>query len=226
MINKYRLEIILFVSGAVVMALALIGSRIVTPYFGASIHVWTILTGTILASLSLGYAAGGRLADRTPESGIFSQLILLAALLIGAASLFKEPLLGEIQRRIVDIRIAAGAAAVLLLAPASVLLGMMTPYGARLKIKAVEQSGATVGRLHAFSTLGGIGGTFLAGFFLIPFLGSGNLLRLLALVLLLTSILACEAKTSRFHRAVGAILVLGLPVVLVAGRSGLQPAYR
>jgi hypothetical protein len=50
-------------------------------------------------------------------------------------------------------------------------------------------SGRTVGRLYALSTLGSISGTFAAGFWLIPTVGSTRLAMLLALVLLLNSVL-------------------------------------
>ncbi len=47
--------LILFVTGFVTMAFELIGSRLLTPYFGVSIIVWSALIGIILAGLSFGY---------------------------------------------------------------------------------------------------------------------------------------------------------------------------
>ena len=58
--RKYKLEIVAFIGGAVVMILELVGSRILAPYLGTSIIVWTSLIGIILASLSLGYFWGGK----------------------------------------------------------------------------------------------------------------------------------------------------------------------
>lgn len=62
--RKFSLEIIVFITGAVVMILELVGSRIIAPYAGTSIIVWTSLIGIILGSLSIGYNWGGRLADK------------------------------------------------------------------------------------------------------------------------------------------------------------------
>ena len=62
--KKYILEIILFVSGAVGMIFELAGSRVLAPYLGTSLPVWTGLIGIILGSLSLGYFLGGKLADK------------------------------------------------------------------------------------------------------------------------------------------------------------------
>ena len=65
--NKYILEIIVFLCGAAVMTIELVGSRVLAPYVGASIFVWTSLIGVILGSLSLGYWYGGKLSDRYPN---------------------------------------------------------------------------------------------------------------------------------------------------------------
>ena len=61
---RYILEMTVFVCGAVVMIYEIIGSRIVSPFIGTSVYVWTSLIGVILASLSLGYWLGGSAADR------------------------------------------------------------------------------------------------------------------------------------------------------------------
>ncbi len=42
------LEVIVFICGAVVMILEMVGSRILAPYVGTSIVVWTSLIGVIL----------------------------------------------------------------------------------------------------------------------------------------------------------------------------------
>ena len=55
---KIGLHIIAFITGAIVMSLEMIGSRILSPYFGSSINTWTILIGVVLGSLSIGYWYG------------------------------------------------------------------------------------------------------------------------------------------------------------------------
>ena len=56
-----------FFAGAVLMALELLGSRILAPTLGSSIFVWGSLIGVVLAALSAGYALGGAAADRWPS---------------------------------------------------------------------------------------------------------------------------------------------------------------
>ena len=45
-----------------ILALELLASRILTPYFGVSLYIWTGILSITLVALALGYWAGGRLA--------------------------------------------------------------------------------------------------------------------------------------------------------------------
>ncbi len=171
------------------MILELVGSRVLAPYLGTSIFVWTSVIGIILGSLSLGYWWGGKIADRKPDIKFFSFIILLSAIFTGIIVLIKEPILIFIQN-ISDIRIGAVIATIFLFTPASILLGMVSPYAARLKMQSVNTSGAIVGKISAVSTIGSIIGTFLAGFFLVAHFGSTKIIILLAIILVLTSALA------------------------------------
>lgn len=54
----WKLKILTFTSGAIVMALEIATSRILTPVFGSTIYTWGSLIGVILSGLSLGYFFG------------------------------------------------------------------------------------------------------------------------------------------------------------------------
>ena len=62
-----KLKFDVFICGAVVMSLEILGSRLLAPFFGNTIFVWGSLIGVVLASLSLGYFLGGRIADIRPS---------------------------------------------------------------------------------------------------------------------------------------------------------------
>ena len=90
----WQLAILAFGSGAVVMSLEIIASRILTPVFGSSTYTWGALIGVVLTGLSLGYYLGGKTADRNPRfekicsivftGGIYIVFIpFLAPLIIG-----------------------------------------------------------------------------------------------------------------------------------------------
>lgn len=187
--KKYILEISVFICGAVVMVFELVGSRVLGPFFGTSIFVWTSLIGIILGSLSLGYYFGGKIADKNPSFSNLSLIVFLSAIFIGLTVLIKEPLLLILQNSSLNIKTGSVLASLILFLPTSVLLGMVSPYSAKLKINSLDTSGSTIGTLYALSTAGSIFGTFLAGFYLIPQFGTNKMLLILVFVLIIVSIL-------------------------------------
>src|SRR3989344_7172101 len=168
------LELIVFVSGTVVMVLELIGSRILAPYLGTSIFVWTSLIGIILAALSGGYYLGGKFSRENPTISFLTTVLFIASLSVVLLVLVKDLILYYVM----GLGVAAGSvvATIILFMPSSILLGMVSPYAIRLKTKQVESVGGVSGNLYALSTIGSIFGTFLAGFYLIPHFSSTQIL--------------------------------------------------
>jgi spermidine synthase len=198
MINRFRdnflLETVVFVSGALVMIYEIIGSRILAPFIGTSTYIWTSLIGVILGSLSLGYWFGGKTADRNPKLRVLSVVMFFGGAILSTTILVQNIVLSIIGSSTVRLEIKAIIAALILFAPASVLFGFVTPYAVRLKMQTVENAGKTVGRLYALSTVGSIFGTFLAGFFLLPFVGSIRTMYLLAGLMFGLSLLLAPFK--------------------------------
>jgi predicted membrane-bound spermidine synthase len=187
--RKFFLEIIVFICGAVVMAFEIIGSRMLGPYVGTSIFVWTGIIGVILLCLSLGYYYGGKIADKKPDFKLLAMIILFAGLFIGISTLIKDGLFSMLLNVFSNVKLISLLASFILFSIPSVLLGMVSPFAARLKIKTLDKSGSAVGNLYAISTLGSITGTFLAGFYLIPSFGVTSILYLLAIILVLSALL-------------------------------------
>ena len=206
----YTLELTVFVCGALVMVYEIIGSRLLSPYLGASTYVWTSLIGVILGALSLGYWLGGKIADKKPDLKVLASVIFLAGGTVSATILLKDLILSFVTQMPFGLEIKSVAAALLLFAPASVLLGFVTPYAVKLKMSALEDSGKTVGRLYALSTVGSIFGTFLAGFFLIPFIGSEKTLYLIGATLIGLSILLAPFALTTKNITVLILFALGI----------------
>ena len=216
---RFALELAVFICGALVMVYEIIGSRIVSPFIGTSTYVWTSLIGVILAALSLGYWIGGRMADRRPDIRVLAGAIFFAGGAVSLTILIKDVVLSMIASAGGPLELKSVAAAALLFAPASVLLGFVTPYAVKLRTLSLEDSGKTVGRLYALSTVGSIAGTFAAGFLLIPFLGSTRTLYLIAALLFAVSLVLVPFAFNRAN-----FMVLTLFVFAVAG-SELSTYY-
>src|SRR5262245_57327626 len=72
---------ILFISGGAVLALELLASRVMTPYFGVSLYIWTGILSITLVALALGYWGGGRIAGGRGVAGNGARLAQLYALM-------------------------------------------------------------------------------------------------------------------------------------------------
>jgi len=214
--KKLLLPLIVFVTGAVTMIFELAGSRILGPYLGTSLVVWTALIGIIMACLSLGYSLGGVVADRRPDTRLLSWILLLSGASVVFTHLAHDYLLRILIRYVADFRLRSVLASLALFGPAGCFMGMVLPFTVRLKLLGVGSSGTTVGSLYALSTAGSITGTAAAGFYLLPRLGSSSNLLLCAGFLSLLS-LAVFLKEKRLFGSLAAAVFI-LLVLLVSYR--------
>ena len=155
-----RLQAASFFCGAAVMVLELTGSRLVAPFLGTSLVVWTALIGVMMTSLCAGNWLGGCLADRRPEARLLGRILLLAAAILGATAFASNAILTALLRRSFNLYLTSVAAALAIFTPTTLLLGMTSPFIARLALRDVASSGGTVGRLSALNAAGSILGTF------------------------------------------------------------------
>jgi spermidine synthase len=187
--SNRKLFLGVFLTGWSVMVLELLGTRVVAPYMGSSLYVWTALIGVILGFLSLGYYLGGEWSQRGASYSRLASLVLYASAWVFMIALAKEILLQVLVATVASGYVQAVVAAAVLFGVPAFLLGAVSPYAARLLITSVNSSGREVGRLYAVSTLGSIVGTFAAGFWLVPNFGHLSILYLVVLTLVLVSLL-------------------------------------
>ncbi len=182
-----RYELIAFITGFVLMAYELVASRILAPTIGTSIYVWTSVIGVMIAALALGYAVGGWLADQRGKRHDVVWLLLAAALCVLITGIFYVGTLESVTWVAKDPRIQGVIAATVLFAPASFIMGTISPYLAKLRINSLHTTGRSVALLSACNSLGGISGTFSAGFVFFSYLGLRQTLFLLTITLLASS---------------------------------------
>ncbi|HXF81833.1 MAG TPA: fused MFS/spermidine synthase [bacterium] len=209
------LPLAVVVSGAVLLALEITASRVVAPVLGNSIYVWGALIGVFLAALAVGYAVGGRVADRFPTPGVFAALAVLAGLAIAPIPLFAPALLEAVQRAGLGPRAGPLAATAALFFPPAVALGMISPFAVRLGARTMATLGNVAGSLYALSTLGSIGGTLLAAFLLLDWMSARTIVVGLGLVMLaLGALLLVPVRRLAAAAAIGLTALVGAGALL------------
>lgn len=204
--GRLRLRTALFVSGAAVMVLEILGTRMIGPHFGVGLFVWTSLITVTLVALALGYWLGGSLADRWPSLNCFAGLLFAAACAVTIIPLLREPVLADAWR--FGLRGGSLVAAITLFFPALLLLGMVSPFAVRLEACGAERAGRSAGRLYAISTAGSVLGALLTGFVLVPFLRVPMVLMLVAIALALCACLIAGIDWRRRAGLTAAVIVL------------------
>ena len=76
-------KITIFITGASIMVLEILGVRIIASQLGTTIVVWSTMISTIITSLAVGYYVGGMIADRTPSHFVRAGIIFLASVMVG-----------------------------------------------------------------------------------------------------------------------------------------------
>ena len=214
------LKIVVFLAGAVLMALEILGSRVLAPNFGSSVYVWGSLISTFLVALSAGYASRRPVRGPKPSIAALSLILALAAALMLPCIVWPQRILDSIAKFEWDVRWSALAAAVVLFLPASLAMGMVTPFAVRIGIRKMEAAGTVSGGYSALSTAGSIAGTLAATFLLIPAFPVGTLLVGLAVTLLACAVVLARDRPS----AVIAVLSAAAVAAAIAGRFTRPPS--
>lgn len=155
-----------FCTGASVMIIEILGTRVISPVFGVGLFVWSALLAVTLGALATGYFLGGLLIDRRPTVRTLNATVAVSGAVLALAPLARRSVLGVTQ----DFGPRGGPliSAFLLFVPALVALGAVGPIATRLMSEEVGSTGRRVGVVFAVSTAGSLFGTFLVGYWLIP----------------------------------------------------------
>lgn len=189
-LGDYTIAVFAFVGSGCLLVLEIVAGRLLAPTLGVSLYTWTSVIGVVLAGVTLGNFAGGRLADRRPHGSTVAA-IYVAGSVTSIAILALLPYVNSIQ-------LPTGAPAIvqvlwltalLFLLPSSVLAAA-TPVLTRLSLHSVQQGGRVVGRIQAAAALGSITGTFLTGFVLVSAFGTRQIVAGVAVTMLLLAVLA------------------------------------
>jgi hypothetical protein len=166
-------------SGFFVMAIELLGGRLLAPYFGSSIYVWGAIITVFMLALSLGYLWGGRASLYAPSLQRLGLILLAAAATALPALLSGDSVLEHLSARIGDPRYGSLIAAALLFFLPTCVSGMVSPYAVRLLVPDRASAGQLAGRLYFVSTFGSAAGTILTSFYLVLYLEVNQILMVM-----------------------------------------------
>lgn len=206
------LPVVVFIVGSSSLGAEIAAARLLAPWFGASTIVWANTIATVLVALSIGYAIGGKLADRNPTMLGLSRIVLVSSVLLAIVPFVAGPFLRASNKAFEDLSAGIFLGSLLgvgvLIAVPVLLLGMISPYAVRLQVHGVEDAGRVSGRLYAIGTVGSLTGTFAASLLLIPVAGSRRTFLIFALLLALSSLPGLRRE--RLVAAGVAAVILGL----------------
>lgn len=193
--------------GGFVMVVEVMGSRIIGPFFGVGLFVWTSLIAVALLSLALGYWIAGYWADKREHPDNLYGIILVSGLLVMLIPFIKTAVI-ELCIPL-GLRWGAFASTFLLFGPPLFVLGCVSPYLIKIATKEFHLIGRTVGRFYALSTLGSMVGTTATGFFLISYFRVDTVFMLTAAVLIGMSVTYFVLFRKRYIM----LLLMLLPVI-------------
>jgi len=162
--------ILSFVLGIFSMGFQLLGSRLLSPWFGSSIVVWAFLISTFLAAFSLGSLLGGELAKRDGARvgrGL-AALLGLAVAGFGANALFARALLSSIDTWSAPVPVALALACGILFFPPVFAMAALTPLLVQRFHRSGHEAGFASGVIYCVGTMGNIAGIMVTAFLLIP----------------------------------------------------------
>jgi spermidine synthase len=210
------IRFIVFVSGAVVMGVEITASRLLAPYYGDTVYVWGSLIAVIMTALAIGYRRGGAKADKYSSLFGLTNIVFVAGIFIVMIPLF-APFVLELTHKIglPPIYEPLLPSAILLSVP-TIYLGMVGPYALRLSAKNLGEIGGVSGGLSSLNTLGGIVGTFLTVFILVPNFGTREIITGMGVVLTAVSII--NHGRTHFFTVVLLLVILLIPGNILFGR--------
>lgn len=202
------------ITGGAVMVLELLGTRIIGPFYGVSLYVWSSLIAVTMIALATGYYLGGWCADHLPRLRLAHLLVLSAT-----ATLLIPLVSGHVLTATDAMGMKAGAfvsAMALFLVPLT-CLGMVGPLVIKLATQSLDGVGTAAGSVYAVSTIGSVLSTLGLGFYLLPVLGTRSIIEGTGVLLMVLG-----AGFSIYERnCLGRRQVLVLALVAAGGLAAL-----
>ena len=220
------LYLTVFFSGMTSLAAEFGASRLLQMRFSSINLVWATIIGLILVYLAVGYAIGGRWADRSPNAGTMYAIMAWGGFTLGLVPFVAQPVLlaAATASDQLNLGIMAGSflSTLVLFSIPVTLLAMISPFAIRVSMDETSHAGNVAGRLYAISTVGSVLGAFLPSLLLFPIIGTSRTILVFGIGTLAIGLLGL-ALTGGWKKALPFMLMLvALAAVLVFGNFHIK----
>ncbi len=224
----YVVLVVIGLSGLCALALEVLWTRTLVFFLDNSTHAFTTILTAFLLGIALGSFIIARFIDRSMRLVAW---LAAAEVLIGISAVVAMPILNKsasvfasmagasvdpmLQWKWMGMRFAKVLSVMLV---PTVLLGMTFPLASKIYARSGERVGTALGSVYAVNTIGGVIGSFTAGFVLIPLIGVQLSIALISAVCVMLggALILVEPTIDRRIR-VGTLVSIGL--LLVVGGS-------
>jgi spermidine synthase len=227
--NRARLALVLYaIAGGIALGYEVVWSQAIVQFISTRSFAFAIVLATYLCGLVAGSALVSRQADRVRDPWSMFALLIVAA---GLAAMLGVAVLGDwlLQGQAWVSKMMFGATGSMLAAMCArfalagfcivfvptLLLGAAFPFALRLSVDS-RKVGRGVGMIVAVNTAGGIAGTLLAGFVLVPLLGLVHALAALATAASLVGVIAVTCGPGARTNTRWSVLALAIAALVAA----------
>jgi spermidine synthase len=234
--SSARRAILLYAfAGGLALGYEVVWSQTVVPFMSTRSFAFSVMLATYLSGLALGSAVFSRWADRVRNPWATFGLLISGA---GLVALLEVTLLGSwlptwqtaahgallslTASPLAAVCARFAVAALCIVFVPTVLLGAAFPAVLKLIVD-TDHVGRDIGRVVALNTIGGIAGTVVTGFLLVPQFGLVKTLAILAVAAAVLGLAATWCGPSGWSGAAAATVAVAL-VTLVA--AVLTPSDR
>ena len=161
---------LIFFTGAVILSLELIASKILTPFFGVSLYIWTAILSVTLIFLAIGYQFGGWMTSKI-DSKYYEELFIFIPFISSFFILVSTLIYPLLLPKLVGLNLLIGSfiGSFILLSIPLVLMSAMNPLLISIvKYKDDQSSDSKSGFVLFISTIGSVFGVIFTALVLIP----------------------------------------------------------
>jgi spermidine synthase len=218
-------------SGLAALALEVLWTRALVYFLDNSTHAFTTMLTAFLLGIALGSALLARFADRriplVALFGVVELLIALSALvaipILGRSTpvltgLESQPLNALFLWKWIGLRFVRSLSVMLV---PTILMGMTVPLAAKIYTRRLDRLGASLGHVYSANTIGGVLGSLIAGFVLVPVLGVRNGIVAAAALSAGTGAVLLLAEPALRGRALARAGIAGGALLVFAGAAWL-----